>query len=343
LLADDRLGIPSKQHPVGQNAGAFAAALQAANDVQQVSVIALFGGRLAPDETLPGVGRREAGAPSLVRERRIGDHVIVSPQAFAILELGRGQRIARQDVGGGKIMQDHIHAGETGSGHVLFLPFQGDALTRLGGDFEQQRTRTASRIVGGGRCLGIGGRDANHFGNDAADLGRRVELALALTRILGEMPHQILVGIAQNVVVFGAILGKIQFRLLKDGDEVGQALYHRLTLAQFVGVVEVGEIALRQAGIGIHQGGDDLGVDLVADAGLALERHHVLETRARRNRHRRSEIVAVAVLVADVLDEQHEQHVILVLAGVHTPAGWRPYPRAVRRRKPRGRSRGQIF
>jgi hypothetical protein len=35
---------------------------------------------------------------------------------------------------------------------------------------------------------------------------------------------------------------------------------------------------------------------------------------------RRREVVAVAVLVADVLDEQHEQDVVLVLAGIHAAA-----------------------
>ena len=35
---------------------------------------------------------------------------------------------------------------------------------------------------------------------------------------------------------------------------------------------------------------------------------------------RRGEVSAVAVLVGDVLDEQHEQDVVLVLAGVHAAA-----------------------
>ncbi len=59
------------------------------------------------------------------------------------------------------------------------------------------------------------------------------------------------------------------------------------------------------------------GVDLVADVALALEGDHVLEARALGDGDRRGEVVAVAVLVGDVLDEQHEQDVVLVLAGIH--------------------------
>jgi hypothetical protein len=36
--------------------------------------------------------------------------------------------------------------------------------------------------------------------------------------------------------------------------------------------------------------------------------------------HRRREVVAVAVLVGDVLDEQHEEDIVLVLAGIHAAA-----------------------
>ena len=59
-------------------------------------------------------------------------------------------------------------------------------------------------------------------------------------------------------------------------------------------------------------------VDLIADITGALESDHVLEARARRDRDRRERLPRV--LVADVLDEQQNQDVILVLAGIHPPA-----------------------
>ena len=39
-----------------------------------------------------------------------------------------------------------------------------------------------------------------------------------------------------------------------------------------------------------------------------------------RDGDRRGKVVAIAVFVGDVLDEQHEQDVVLVLAGIHAAA-----------------------
>jgi len=72
-----------------------------------------------------------------------------------------------------------------------------------------------------------------------------------------------------------------------------------------------------RACVGVDQRLDDLRVDLVDDVGLALEGDDVGEARALRDDDRSSEVAALAVLVADVLDEQHEQDVVLVLAGIH--------------------------
>ena len=242
LLADDGLGIAAEEHAVRQDAGAFAGALHRADDVQQVGVVALLRRRHAPGEALEGILRgREAGGPGLVGERRIGDDVVVGAELLAVLELGLGQRVAREDVGRREVVQDHVHAGETGGGHVLLLPFERDVLARLGGDLQQQRAGAAGRVVGGGGGLGVLRRDADHLGDDAADLGRRVELPLALAALGGEVPHEVFVGVAEDVVVLGAVLREIELRLLEDGDQVGQALDLAPTLAELVRVVEVRE------------------------------------------------------------------------------------------------------
>ena len=123
-------------------------------------------------------------------------------------------------------------------------------------------------------------RDADHLGDDAADLGGRVELPLALAALGGEVPHQVLVGVAEDVVVVGAVLREVELGLLEDADQVGQAIHHRLAFAELVRVVEVGEVAAGKPRVGVDQRLDDLGVDLVADVALALERDHVLEARA---------------------------------------------------------------
>ena len=84
-----------------------------------------------------------------------------------------------------------------------------------------------------------------------------------------------------------------------------------------MGISALREVAPCEARVCIDEWNDDLLVDLVSDIWLALEGDHVLEARPPRDRHRRSEVVRVSVLVGDVFDEQHEQHVVLVLAGIH--------------------------
>ena len=58
-------------------------------------------------------------------------------------------------------------------------------------------------------------------------------------------------------------------------------------------------------------------IDLVANIRIALEGDHVLKAGTKRDGHRWRKIIRVAVLVGDVLDKQHEQDVVLVLAGIH--------------------------
>jgi hypothetical protein len=60
-----------------------------------------------------------------------------------------------------------------------------------------------------------------------------------------------------------------------------------------------------------------LALGLVA---LTLEGHHIFETGPRWDGDRRGEVVRIPVFVEDIFDEQHEQDVVLVLAGIHTPA-----------------------
>ena len=250
LLADHGLGIAAEEHAVGQDAGGFARALHRADDVEQVGVVALLGRRLAPGEALEGVIRRgEPVRPGLVGERRIGDDIVVGAELLAVLELGRGKRVAREDVGRREVVQDHVHAGQAGGGHVLLLSFERDVLTRLRGHLQEQRARAAGRVVGGGGCLRVLRRDPDHLGDDAADLGGRIELSLALAALGGEVPHQVLVGVAEDVVVVGAVLREVELGLLEDADQVGQAIHHRLAFAELVRVVEVGEVAAGEAAL----------------------------------------------------------------------------------------------
>ena len=89
VAADVGLGIAAEQHAVRQDAGAFAGALERADDVQQVGVVALLGGRRAEglEAVVRVVERVEAGAPALVGEGRIGDDVVEGLERVAVLEL----------------------------------------------------------------------------------------------------------------------------------------------------------------------------------------------------------------------------------------------------------------
>ena len=53
------------------------------------------------------------------------------------------------------------------------------------------------------------------------------------------MPHQVLVGVAEDVVTIGAILGEVEGGILKDGDQVGELVDFFLVAAKLGVVVEV--------------------------------------------------------------------------------------------------------
>ena len=317
FAADLGLDIAAEQDAVRQDAGALAGAFERADDVQQVGVVALLGGRCAEGlKAIVGVVQRiEARAPALVGKGRIGDHVVEGFERFAILELGIGQGVALHDERRGVVVQDHVHAGKAAGGGILLLPVEGDRRLGLIGHLQEQRTRAAGGVIDGRVGAGLGVTDAEDLRNDAADLGRGVELALALAALGGEVAHQVFVGVAQDVVAVGAVLREIEGLVLEDGDQVGEPIHHLLAAAELGGIVEIRHVGQL---VGIGQRSDDLLVDLVADVRLALEGDHVLEARALRNGDRR--VGLPGILVADVFDEQQHQDVVLVLAGIHAAA-----------------------
>ena len=129
------------------------------------------------------------------------------------------------------------------------------------------------------------------------------------------MPHEVFVGIAQDVVAFGAVFGEVESLVFKNSDQLGQSLDHLIAAAKLVGIVEVRHVGEL---VGVRQWGDDLFIDLVADVRLALEGHHVFEARTLWNSDRR--VGHIGIFIADVFDEQQHQHVIFILRSVHTAA-----------------------
>ena len=100
-----------------------------------------------------------------------------------------------------------------------------------------------------------------------------------------------------------------------DGDEVGEAVHLVFAVAEFGGVVEVRHVGQF---VGLDERGDDLLVDLVADVADAFEGDHVFEAGAFGDGD--GGVVHAGVFVADVLDEEEDEDVVFVLAGVHAAA-----------------------
>jgi hypothetical protein len=222
--------------------------------------------------------------------------------------------------GGGAVVQDHVHPRQSGRGVVHLLPVERQVEARaafgLVVRLEQQRAGAAGGVVDG-LAGGLGVAHADQPGHDARDFRRRVELALALARFRGEVPHQVFVGVAQQVIAVGVVATEVQRRSVEDGDEVGEAIDHLLALAELVVIVEIGDVDHALETVGLSEPGDDL-VDPVADLLVALQRHHVGEAAALR--HVEQVALLAGRLVRDVLHEQQDEDVVLVLRGVHPAA-----------------------
>ena len=317
--ADRGLGAAAEQHTVGQDHRALAGAVERGQHMQQKGVVAVLGRRQAEGEAaILVVGRVEAVGPGLGGKRRIGDHVVEGLEpAVLVREVWRGQRVVLPDLGGGAVVQDHVHACQRAGGvvHLLAVDRQVEPGARLGlvVRLQEQRTRSAGRVVD---ALGgtAGAAELDHHRNHPRDFGRGVELALALAGFGGEVAHQVFVGVAQQVVALGAVAAKVQPRVVEDGDQVRQPVDHLLALAQLVGVVEVGDVDHALEVVGFGHAADDL-VEPVADLLVAACRDHVGEAAAWRHLDQR--VAAPGVIVGDVFDEQQDQHVVLVLAGIH--------------------------
>src|ERR1039457_2870504 len=310
-------GVAAEEDAVWEGACALAGASERGNDMEEVGIVALAGGRRAEGfEALIGVvGQVDAVGPALIAEGRIGDDVGEGFEGVADLEFGiSSQGVALRDERRWGVVQDHVHAGESGGSGVLFLAVEGDLDAGRVADFQQQGAGAAGGVVDGGRGGGSVA-DADDLGHDAGDLGGGVELALALAAFGGEVAHEVFVGVAQDVVAFGAVLGEVEGGVFEDGDQVGEAVHLLFAGPEFGGVVEVGQVGQL---VGVFEGSDDFLVDLVADVGLALQLDHVFEAGAFGNSD--GGVGHAGVFVADVFDEEEDEDVVLVLAGVHAAA-----------------------
>ena len=92
--------------------------------------------------------------------------------------------------------------------------------------------------------------DFEDLGDDAADLGGGIELpTTALATFGGEVPHEVLVGVTEDVVASrSAVLREVESGILEDCDQVRESRSTRfLSVPKFRRVVEVGEVRLLEA------------------------------------------------------------------------------------------------
>ena len=183
--ADVALGMAAKQHAMGQDHRRLAGALEAFEDVQQEGIVTILGRWDAVLEALIEVASRvQAAGPILVGERRIGDDVVEGLEtAVRMLEVRRGECVGLPDLGFGTAVQHHVHARQSSSGVVHLLSVerkvQSGTILSLVMHLEQERTRATGGVIDGLRAAG-GLLQSDYLGDDARDLGRSVELPLAL-------------------------------------------------------------------------------------------------------------------------------------------------------------------
>ena len=290
--------------------------------MQQKGIVAVLRGRnavfKAPILVFAGM---KAIAPGFGGKRRIGDHEIEGLElAIGLLEERIGERVILHNLGRRAVVEDHVHLGECRRRVVHFLTVEGQVQAGTAPGFvmrlEQQRAGPAGDVVDG--LVGAGGAaDTDHPGHDARNLGGGIELPLTLARFGGEVAHQVLIGVAHDVVAFGGVALEVKPRRVENGNQVRQPVDHLLALAQFVGVVEVRDIDHAFEIVGLREPANEL-VDLVANLLVALEHHHVGEAGARR--HVQEHVFLAAVFVGNIFHEQQDQDVIFVLRGIHSPA-----------------------
>src|SRR3990172_12278318 len=85
----------------------------------------------------------------------------------------------------GEGLADAVHLAVYGGG-VLLLTVERDLSAGCAAHFQQQRSRPPRPVINGGMARRVRLANADDLRHDAADLGERVELPLALTAFRGK-------------------------------------------------------------------------------------------------------------------------------------------------------------
>ncbi|KAF5035102.1 hypothetical protein DSECCO2_589160 [anaerobic digester metagenome] len=307
--ADIGLLIAAEEHPVREDDRALPGALERRDQVEEKRIIAVLRRRDAILKAFELVVLRvEPVRPGFGGEGRICDREVELLQApVGVLEVRVGKGIAAPDLRPRMAVEDHIHPRQRPGGVIHLLAVDRDSprgfVTRL----EEEGPRPAGRVVEGLVLAGIR-TDADHTGDDPRDLGRGVELPFALARLGGEMPHQVLVGITEQIVALGAVCPEVQ--AVEDRHQFGEAVLHLFPAPELRLIVEISLVDDPLEPVRLCEPADNL-VDLIPDLLVALQPHHIGE--ASSFRHLDDRVLLPRVLIGDVFYEEQREYVILVL------------------------------
>ena len=260
-----------------------------------------------------------------------------SPFRRQVLRIA--QRVPLADVGAGDAVQDHVHLADGPGAAVELLAEERQVaavaarLFHLPLGLDQQAAGAAGRVVD--RHAGPRRDDQRQ---QPRHLGRRVELAALLARAVGEILDQVLVGRAQQVGELERV--GVQGDAVEVLDELDQGGVVQGALAHAAVEVDPLQHVLQRVGVGVLDRGQRLvqrrpdallGVAHRGPAGLVGHEEVVLVGVDQQGiaggcgQVIRLQLAAQPglldlELVVEVLEEEHAEDILFVLAGVHVPA-----------------------
>ena len=309
------LCVATEQHAVGQNNCSFTGTLQGFEYMHQPRIVAVLFGRSFTVSVESAVFLYTI-SPVFDGERRVCYDIVKSTQHCLIRSIFKILRI-RESVAcfdcSNLVMKHCIHNGQTGGGGILFLTIAGQVDGCLIQRTNKQRAGTASGVINGSRRSVFFG-NADHLSKNTGHLGRGIELTFTLAALCRKLTHQIFVCIANKIVVFSTVFGKIQFRTAENLNELTELFNHLIALAELVGVIERNLVNNATQIIGCCQLCNNL-IDAFSDVLLADQLDHIVKATTLRDFD--VGIVLTCEFVRNVFHEQKGEDIIFILRGIH--------------------------
>ena len=143
-------------------------------------------------------------------------------------------------------MQDEVHLGKTGGIRVLLLTKDGNDGSAVCiyrgfiGSPNQKASAACCRIV---QCpfldaIVTDATNTNQAGNDTGDLAWRVELSLALTRLLCKLHHEVFVSVTDDIIAAGTIGFEVYGGILEYSNQAGNLVNQLFAGAELIRVIK---------------------------------------------------------------------------------------------------------